>query len=395
MARSTRFLIAAVFSSGCASSSAEGTEPEPGPLPSSSGAQESGTTSGVVSTGAADGSTSAMDTPSTGVDASTGAAESESSSGVPGCDATGFHLDGATLLDVNCQPFVMRGVNYPYAWYAQRDDTPEQFAAIAAAGANAVRVVLANGEQWTRVDGAALANVLQWARDAGLVTIVEVHDATGWSEQTTAADPQTAVDYWRSDDIRDVLVGTEDTVIINVANEPFGNTTTEQWTPFHVEAVAALREAGLHHTLLVDAPNWGQDWTNTMRDGTAAASIFEADPDANTVFSVHMYEVYGTADVVETYLDTFLDSGLALVVGEFASTHNGEPVAAETILQATDARNVGMLGWSWSGNSSRLAALDVVMNFDPAVRTTWGDLLIDGAGGLMQTGQPCSCISAR
>ncbi|MEM6289685.1 MAG: glycoside hydrolase family 5 protein [Myxococcota bacterium] len=319
----------------------------------------------------------------------------DSSSGVPGCDATGFHLDGATLLDVNCQPFVMRGVNYPFVWYADRDDTEAQLAAIAQTGANAVRIVLGNGEQWTRVDGPTLATVLQWAREAGLVSIVEVHDATGWSEQTTAADPQSAVDYWRSDDILAALEGTEDTVLLNVANEPFGNTTTEQWAPFHAEAVAALREAGLPHTLLVDAPNWGQDWTNTMRDGAAATSVFDADPDANTMFSVHMYEVYGTPSSVQSYLSTFLDSGLALVVGEFASTHNGQPVAAETILQETAARDVGALGWSWSGNSARFADLDVVVDFDPSARTPWGDLLVDGEGGLAQTGQRCSCLSAR
>ncbi len=296
------------------------------------------------------------------------------------------------MFDVNCQRFVMRGINYPYVWYASRDDTAQQLLAIRETGANTVRLVLANGERWDRVDGEALAQVLQWSRDAQLVAIVEVHDATGWSESTDAANPSTAVAYWLSEDIRGALVGHEDTVVINIANEPFGNTTTEQWAPFHADAVAALRRGGLEHTLLVDAPNWGQDWTHTMRGGVAPQQIFDADPSANTMFSVHMYEVYGEASDVANYITTFLQSGLALIVGEFSQTHNGEPVAAEAILASAASQNIGYLGWSWSGNSSSLSSLDVVPDFDTSTRTTWGELLIDGAGGLAETGELCSCL---
>lgn len=341
-------------------------------------------------------SSSNPDVTSSGGAPSTSAAStadaSSGTSGAAGCDATGFHLQGNTLFDVNCQRFLMRGVNYPYVWYAGREDTAEQLLAIREAGANTVRLVLANGEQWERVEGEALTQVLQWARDAGLVAIVEIHDATGWSEQTVAADPSTAVAYWLSEDIRAALVGHADTVVINIANEPFGNTTTEQWAPFHADAIAELRRAGFQHTLLVDAPNWGQDWTNTMRDGVAAQEVFDADPHSNTMFSVHMYEVYGDDDDVESYVSRFLETGLALVVGEFSTTHNGEPVAAEAILATAASEGIGYLGWSWSGNSAELSALDVVSDFDATARTPWGQLLIGGAGGLAETGVPCSCV---
>lgn len=355
-----------------------------------------GSTSGGETGASAPGSSSGIRDTTSGAEASTtvgptGESSSETS-GTPGCDATGFHLQGSTLFDVNCQRFLMRGINYPYVWYASRDDTAEQLLAIRATGANTVRLVLANGEQWDRVDGESLAQVLQWARDAQLVAIVEVHDATGWSESTGGADPSTAVAYWLSEDILGALLGHEDTVVINVANEPFGNTTTEQWAPFHAEAVAELRRGGLEHTLLIDAPNWGQDWTNTMRDGVAAQEVFDADPSANTMFSVHMYEVYGDADDVQTYVSMFLETELALIVGEFSLTHNGEPVAAEAILATAESENIGYLGWSWSGNSPRLSSLDVVSDFDVNTRTPWGELLVDGAGGLAQTGELCSCL---
>ncbi|MEM9456177.1 MAG: carbohydrate-binding domain-containing protein, partial [Myxococcota bacterium] len=60
----------------------------------------------------------------------------------PGCGHDGFYIDGGKLFDVHCNEFIPRGINYPYAWYSWRSDTEQQFADMAGAGANAVRVVL-------------------------------------------------------------------------------------------------------------------------------------------------------------------------------------------------------------------------------------------------------------
>lgn len=95
---------------------------------------------------------------------------------------------------------------------------------------------------------------------------------------------------------------------------------------------------------------------------------------------------------MEGYISTFLATGLALVVGEFSTVHNGEPVAGEAILATATSEEIGYLGWSWSGNSPELSALDVVSDFDASARTAWGQLLIDGAGGLAETSMPCSCL---
>lgn len=59
-----------------------------------------------------------------------------------------------------------------------------------------------------------------------LVAVLEVHDSTGYGQKPEAPHPNGAVDYWLSSDIRAVIDGNEDYVIINVANEPFGNTAT-------------------------------------------------------------------------------------------------------------------------------------------------------------------------
>ena len=348
---------------------------------------------------ATDGSTGGGSTPAESSDSTPaldiGADPDDGSSGMmppTPCPASGFYVEDGRLHDSNCNEFILRGINYPYAWFSWRDDTAEQFAHIAATGANAVRVVLTNGVQWDRVTGEALTQVIGWARDSALVAVLEIHDATGWPEQGGAADPETAVDYWLSPDVRAAIDGNEAFVIINIANEPLGNTATGQWAPFHSAAVGQLRAAGLTHTLMVDGPNWGQDWSGTMRSGVDAQEIFDADPNANVVFSVHMYDVYGTDRSVQDYLGDFVSTGLPLVVGEFAADHGPDaPVAAQAVLSTCEAMGVGYLGWSWSGNSAPLTSLDITIDFDGDTLTPWGELLVNGPDGLSATGQPCSC----
>lgn len=345
---------------------------------------------------------------SSSVSSSSASSSSSSSSSVAGCelndsanDLPGFYVSEGALLDVNDKPFVMRGVNYPYAWFRGSEDTEQQFAAIAATGANAVRVVLANGEQWQpRVDGDEVADIIDWAKANKLVTILEVHDATGWDESNGAADPQTAVDYWLSCDIRQAIEGEQAHVIVNIANEPLGNTKTDQWASFHSDAIEDLRAAGLPHTLIVDAPNWGQDWTNTMRDGDNAQSIFNADPDANVVFSIHMYDVYGTESRVNDYFQAFDNKNLPLIVGEFAADHGeGNDVDEAAIMAGAQAHGFGYLGWSWSGNSDGsnegddLSSLDIVDNFTAENYTAWGETLVNGANGISTTAETCSCFT--
>lgn len=55
----------------------------------------------------------------------------------------GFTVDGTKLIDANGNEFVMRGVNFAFAWYM--DKINESIPAIAKAGANTVRIVLSNG----------------------------------------------------------------------------------------------------------------------------------------------------------------------------------------------------------------------------------------------------------
>ena len=123
---------------------------------------------------------------------------------LPVASYAGFFISNGRLVDNNGTPFVMRGINYPYNWYSWRGDTVVQqdFANIAATGSNVVRVVLATGGQWTRNTGAQVSQIIQWCKALRMVAVLEVHDSTGWSEQTTAVPISNATAYWLSADIR-------------------------------------------------------------------------------------------------------------------------------------------------------------------------------------------------
>lgn len=309
-----------------------------------------------------------------------------------GCGRAGFYVENKKLYDSNCREFILRGVNYPYVWYASRD-LQADLKAIAATGANSVRFVLATGDRWERTAGNVLTTLISRAKAEKLISIVEVHDTTGYSEQAGSVPLSRAQQYWLSSDVLAALKGQEAYVLLNIANEPNGNNTTDSWASSHVTAVRALRDAGLEHTLMIDAPNWGQDWTFSMRDG-AGAPIWEADGRKNLVFSVHMYDVYENANTISTYFSSFLSRYAApLVVGEFAADHGPSAnVDEDTILAYTESLGIGYLGWSWSGNSPELSSLDITQGFNPGSLTTWGNRLINGENGLKQTGEVCSCF---
>jgi mannan endo-1,4-beta-mannosidase len=308
---------------------------------------------------------------------------------LPAASHAGFFISNGQLVDDNGAPFVMRGVAYPYTWYSWRGEAAVQqdIANIAATRANTVRYVLSTGGQWARIPGAQVSQLIQWTKDRQMISVLEVHDSTGWSEGAGSVHITNAVQYWTSADIRAAINGQEDFVIINIANEPFGNNTTANYVADTIAAIQALRTAGLTHTLMVDAANWGQDWSNTMRNN--AQQIWNADPLRNLVFSVHMYEVYNQPSVISSYMQAFDDMGLPLVIGEFGLQHNGQDVDEATIMAQAQQRGNGTIAWSWSGNGSCCTFLDMVTNFGTTL-TPWGQIVVDGPNGIRATSVPAT-----
>ncbi|MFF8642651.1 glycoside hydrolase family 5 protein [Streptomyces sp. NPDC015345] len=291
----------------------------------------------------------------------------------------GFHVIGGRLLDATGKDFVLRGVNHAHAWYPSR--TAQALKDVKALGANSVRVVLATGDRWAKNDTADVAAVVAQCKQNRLVCVLEAHDTTGYGEQSGAISLARAVDYWIS--VKGAVQGQEKYVILNIGNEPHGNSGYASWASDTKNALARMRTAGFHHTLMADAPNWGQDWSFTMRD--RAAEVFAADPRRNTVFSVHMYGVFNTADKVKSYLNRFTSQRLPIVVGEFGDMHSdGDPDEA-AIMSTARQLGVGYLGWSWSGNGGGVEYLDMATGFDASRLTSWGQRIFYGADGIQQT----------
>ncbi|MEU4696770.1 cellulase family glycosylhydrolase [Nonomuraea dietziae] len=305
----------------------------------------------------------------------------------PAHAATGLHVSGTKILEAGGQEFVMRGTSHAHTWYPTRTSS---FQGIKSLGANTVRVVLSGG-RWTKNDTADMTNVIGLCKASKLICVLENHDTTGYGEQSGAYTLDQAVDYWIS--VKAALQGQEDYVVLNIGNEPVGNNAvTPSWTEATSNAIKRLRTAGFEHLLMADAPAWGQDWKNEMRDN--AATVLAADPKRNTVFSVHMYGVYDTAAEIVSYLDAFEAAGLPLVIGEFGFNHSDGDPDEDTIMAEAQARGVGYLGWSWSGNGGGVEYLDQVTDFDPARLTSWGRRLFNGANGIAATAKQAAIYGA-
>ncbi|GAA3622605.1 hypothetical protein GCM10022267_05900 [Lentzea roselyniae] len=226
------------------------------------------------------------------------------SADTPAAAAVGLRVNGPRIVEANGATFVMRGVNHAYAWYPSQTSS---FANIKSFGANTVRVVLGSGQRWSATPASEASRIIGLCKQNRLICVLEVHDTTGYGDQGGAATLDQAANYWVG--IVNTLKGQENYVVINLGNEPFGNASvSSRWASSTTGAIRKLRSAGLQHLLMADAPMWGQDWNNIMRNN--AASVFNSDPQRNTVFSVHMYGVYNTAAKVNAYFDAFRSAGL-------------------------------------------------------------------------------------
>lgn len=297
----------------------------------------------------------------------------------------GFRVDGRTLLDANGNPFIMRGVNHAHTWFASELGTALK--AIQETGSNAVRIVLSDGAQWTKTEAQTVADILAICRNLGMVAILEVHDATGYNDVDSLLQ---AAEYFV--EIKDVLIGEEDTCIINIANEWGGDWNSGRWREGYTQAVPMLREAGLAHTIMVDSCGWGQ-YGKCI--GDYGKEVLESDVLGNTMFSVHMY---GTAGGTETSIDEnmgyALDQELCLVIGEFGYNHSDGDVLEDYIMQRCVELGVGYLAWSWKGNGGGVEYLDLALDWNGArLSEDWGEIVVNGPNGIRETAVPCTVFT--
>jgi chitodextrinase len=296
----------------------------------------------------------------------------------------GFYIKGTTLYDANGNPFVMRGINHAHSWY--KDQLSVAIPAIAATGANTVRIVLSDGQQWTKDSLSSIQDIITLCERNKLIAVLEVHDGTG-SDSKAVLD--NIANYWI--EMKSALIGKEKTVILNIANEWFGTWDGREWAAGYTEVIPKLRNAGIKNTIMVDSAGWGQYPQSIIDYGT---EVFNSDSLKNTMFSIHMYEYAGgDSATIKSNIDQVLNKNLALVIGEFGIKHTNGDVDEATIMSYSQEKGVGYLGWSWKGNGSGLEYLDMAKDWTGSSYTEQGDIIINGPHGIKATSQLCSVFT--
>ncbi|AZH29644.1 cellulase family glycosylhydrolase [Paenibacillus sp. M-152] len=289
---------------------------------------------------------------------------------------TGFYINGTTLYDAKGNPFVMRGINHAYTWYKGQESVA--IPAIAKTGANTIRIVLSDGQQWTKDDLSAIQNLITLSEQNKLVVVLEVHDGTG---SDSAAVLDNIAKYWI--EMKSALIGKESTVILNIANEWYGTWDGGGWAQGYKSVIPKLRNAGIKNTIIVDGAGWGQYPQSIFDYGK---EVFNADPLKNTMFSIHMYEYAGgNAATVKSNMDNVLNKNLALLIGEFGIKHTSGDVDEATIMSYAEQKGVGYLAWSWKGNSPGLDYLDMTTDWQGSSLTEQGRIIIEGPNGIRAT----------
>ena len=278
----------------------------------------------------------------------------------------GFVVYGTTLLDAKNNPFVIRGTNLAYAWFAGYGFR-NQIAQMRTRGANSVRLAVGCGAQYNKVNASTLSSIIGYCEQQKMILILDVHDFTGVDSESGVSQ---AADYWC--EMASVLKGHEHTVIINIANEWSGQWNQSGWVSAYSSAVVKLRNAGLHHCLMIDTDGWGQ---HASTIATKGSQVLNADPDKNIIFSIHMYGTAGAHGVVETNINNVLNNNLCLCIGEFGWYHSDGDVDEDAIISVCKQKQVGWCSWSWWGNSGGVEYLDMVTDQNsgtPATQSTNG-----------------------
>ncbi len=318
-----------------------------------------------------------------------------------GNTGTGFFVSGTKLYDANNAEFRIQGVNVNH-WWNTGSENIEAVPYVKASGANAARLVFGPVEDPANPDWyvcstterrrAAVEEYIEYK----IVPIVEYHNATGLNDPEHIDD---AADFWIGESwVKDY----ERYVIVNISNE-WGSTyedgegvqgSLENWRDTYLAAIAKLRAAGVNNTLIIDSINWASEISVIQQYG---AQLLAADPQHNILFSLHMYGGWRAPGDpnddgnfymnVDTGLDTLIDLGLPVIVGEFShecsSTGSyADPEAAEDyqLLDAFNARGTGWIFWMWynsTGNHENMVYQSASLNYRSLARTVLAYL--DGA----------------
>ncbi|OQA97742.1 MAG: Mannan endo-1,4-beta-mannosidase precursor [Bacteroidetes bacterium ADurb.Bin217] len=314
----------------------------------------------------------------------------------------GFTTDNTTgnLLDANGNNFIMKGINVPLSWY--QTNVNNSIASLKTnTGSNCLRIVVNAGYNGTT---ATPANVWQTAVQAcidnDMIPMIELHDWTGSTNTTT--DFTNMANWYVTNAAYFKQANIAKHILINICNEwgtwQTANSNGTAWRDGFNQAVTLIRNAGINTTLIIDAVGYGQDIDDAKNIKAYAASMINADPQKNLLFSVHMYCEWrkGGDDITGT-LQWMRTNKIPFIVGEFGYQHATDgscDIDEQLIMDQCQAKGIGWLAWSQKGNSTEVAYLDLCGDWDcrAATLSAWGNTVINGTNGT-KTAVTCSVFT--
>jgi mannan endo-1,4-beta-mannosidase len=266
------------------------------------------------------------------------------------------------------------GASNPHIWFDSEAYTALD--AIKNNGFNTVRIV------WqTSGSGSRLGQIISRCKALGLKPIPELHDITGGTGDTNGSNLDRMVQYWIS-----VKSYVPSDVWINIANE-WGPANSTVWRDAYINAIKTMRNAGFSNTIVVDSGGWGQDDQDILNYGPAILAA-----DSNIVLSCHFYGSWNDNNKINTFLSSCQSKGLPIMIGEFGYNYNNGSnnlsckVDAPYVVSTCKSKGIGYIGWSWHGNNSENAWLD--MTSDWKTLNSWGNTV--KGGGTVITPRPAT-----
>jgi len=299
-----------------------------------------------------------------------------------------FHIKNTKIFDANNNEFVIKGVNNLHIWWPERS-----FYAldqIANTKANTVRIVWNNSGK-----SDDLEIIIKKCISLKLIPMVENHDTTGDIQSLTKA-----AEYWTRKDVLSTLLKYQKYLILNIGNEPGDMLTTpEMFRDYYSQAIQIIRRAGIKSLLVLDgASDYAQNGKDILIYGKDLIKS-----DKNLIFSLHIYDTYFWADI-NLKLKQFIDIGIPIIIGEFG--HNltiknsgycngfsgdiSNKIDAKDVIETCNNLGIGFLAYSWSGNNEECCWLNLVSDHDWKTLTPWGELVINGPGGILHTSRLAS-----
>lgn len=196
----------------------------------------------------------------------------------------GFTISGTQLIDANGKPFMQRGFAVPLSWFVS--DVRTNILNIRKnSNANCLRIVMN-----TTTADADWQNCVKSCISNNMIPEVELHDATCG---TTSSGLAAMANWWVSKKSFLTRPDIARYILINIANEwgdwAMAQSSPVSWRNAYLNAVSIMRRGGIKTTLVIDAPDCGQDLINGGTLKKYAMDVFNGDSLKNCLFTLHLY----------------------------------------------------------------------------------------------------------